>query len=94
MTSALGKCIFIHAFYGPHIGALRKLYLHAYLWLPFATDQPWTTDRGFHPARRKTFYPSGVILLCKAAAQHTDFIWVFGDTRSALGQSYGSCFTA
>lgn len=39
---------------------------------------------GFHPARRKPFYLRGVILLCKAATQHTDLIWVFGDTSLAL----------
>lgn len=55
------------------------------LWPPLATDQPWTTQRDFHLARRKPFDPSGVALLCKAGTQHADFIWVLGDTSSALG---------
>lgn len=80
MTSALGKCIFIHAIYGPDLGTLWKPLSLA----PLATDQPWTTQRDFHLARRKPFDPSGVALLCKAGTQHADFIWVLGDTSSAL----------
>lgn len=30
----------------------------------------WTTEEGFHPARKKTFYTGGIIHLCKAANQH------------------------